>query len=490
MGAMYSDRRGDFRTHFGSESNPNARAKNFMMTTRILNNFFMRNPTLFCACAFGAALLINGPIHAETQTDTEDKPTVTQPDWYSLHIQGTYTSMGHGSFHSQRADGAQSMMSKAQMDETADVTLFAGVRLGEVELYFNPEMDQGFGPSNTVGMAGYVSGEAYKVGQYDPYYRTPRLFGRYVYGLGGETQTVEDGPNQLAGNRDADAITVTIGKFGIPDIFDTNIYAHDPRSDFLNWAVAESGAFDYAAEAWGYSYGGAVEWTQDWWTVRAGFFNMSRWPNSKRLQTNFRNNQSILEAEERHDLMGQPGKIKLLAFVTNAKMGSYADAIAAGVSTGQTPTTASVRRYQLRPGGGINLEQQLTPSLGAFLKASMNDGQYEAYDFTEINQSLTTGVSLKGTDWGREDDTIGLAGLINGISSDAQRYLALGGLGILIGDGSLPRYGSEKIIEAYYKATLRHALAITADYQHVENPAYNATRGPVDFWGLRMHAEY
>ena len=382
------------------------------------------------------------------------------------------------------------MLSTAQMAETADVTLYAGVRLGGLELYYNPEMDQGFGDSGTYGVAGFVSGEAYKAGQYDPYYRTQRLFGRYVFGLGGETETVEDGINQLGGTRQTDTITVTFGKFSVVDIFDTNIYAHDPKGDFLNWSLVESGAFDYAAEWWGYSYGGAVEWNQDWWTLRAGLFNMSRQPNHKRLQVNFRQNQSMLEAEERHDWFGQPGKIKLLGFATNAKMGAYADAVRWGTANGSTPDTGQVRQYRVRPGGAVNMEQQILPGLGAFLKASMNDGKYEEYDFTEINQSVATGLSLKGTSWGREDDTVGLGLAVNEISSDAKTYFAAGGQGGLIGDGSLATYGSEKILEAYYKATFVPGVALTLDYQHVENPAYNTGRGPIDFWAFRMHAEY
>lgn len=454
--------------------------------------FRLSLPRYFPGNAFLAAFaaVLSAPAWVSPALADDPGPEAGQADWYSLHVQTTFTAMGHSSFHSLRPDGQNSMMSKAQDAETWDATLFAGVRLGQVELYFNPEMDQGFGPSNTLGMAGYVSGEAYKVGQYAPYYRTPRLFGRYVLGLGGESQTVEDGPNQLAGTRDADNITFTFGKFGVTDIFDTNAYAHDPRADFLNWSVISSGAFDYAAEAWGYTYGAAAEWTEDWWTLRAGFFDMSRQPNTRYLDRGFTNNQSVVEAEERHELWGQPGKLKIMAYMTNAKMASYADAVAWGLANGQTPDVSKVRRYELRPGGGVNAEQQITPGVGAFLKASMNDGRYEAFDFTEINQSLTAGLAVSGSHWGRDDDTFGLAGVINGISGDAQRYFRQGGMGILIGDGSLPSYGFEQIIEIYYKATLVQGVALTADYQHVENPAYNATRGPIDFWGVRMHAEY
>ncbi len=436
----------------------------------------------FRACSVTAAW----PMIALAQTPDES----TAPDWYSLHIQGTYATQGHPGFGSAIPDGPQSMLSKAQMAETADITLYAGLRLGRVEFFVNPEMDQGFGPSDTHGVAGYTSGEAYKAGQYDPYYRMARLFGRVVWDLGGDSVDVPDGINQIAGVRTADSIVLTLGKFGIADIFDTNTYAHDPRNDFFNWSVIDSGAFDYGAESWGYTYGAALEWTQDWWTVRAGIFDMSRQPNQADLTVNFQNNQTVAEFEERHHWRGHPGKIKVLGFLTDARMGAYADALRLGAASGQTPDTALVRRYHLRGGGGINLEQEALDGVGLFAKASMNDGRYEEYDFTDIDRSLAAGISLSGTLWGRPLDGLGLAGVANGLSSDARRYFAAGGIGGIIGDGSLPAYGSEKILEAYYRIGIVDGVHLTADYQHVVNPAYDKVRGPIEMWAFRLHAEY
>ena len=412
------------------------------------------------------------------------------PQWYSLHLQGTSTTQAHPAFSSAIPNGPESMKSHAQAATTNDATLFAGVRVGVFEFYANPEMDQGFGLSNTLGVAGYTSGEAYKVGMLDPYFRMQRLFGRTVIGLGGNSQTVEDGFNQIAGSHDADNVTLTFGKFAVTDVFDNNSYAHDPRADFLNWSIIDMGAFDYAADSWGYTYGGAAEWNQAWWTLRGGIFDLSRQPNDKYLVRGFGQYQSVAEAEERHEIWGAPGKVKALFFLTSANMGSYADALTLASETGTSPNTALVRHWQTRPGGGLNVEQQIMPDLGSFLRASMNDGTKEAYEFTEINQSVSGGLSLKGERWSRAEDTIALGGSVNAISNDARQYLAAGGQGILIGDGQLPSYGGEKIIEAYYKATLIPGIATTADYQHVINPAYNAVRSSIDFYALRLHAEF
>jgi high affinity Mn2+ porin len=412
------------------------------------------------------------------------------PQWYSTHIQATSTTQSHPQFSSTIPDGPESMKSHGQTATTNDITLFAGVRIGSFELYANPEMDQGFGLSNTLGVAGYTSGEAYKIGMRNPYFRMQRLFGRTVLGLGGESQTVSDDSNQLEGIHDGNNITLTLGKFSVVDVFDNNSYAHDPRADFLNWSIIDMGAFDYAADSWGYTYGGAAEWNQSWWTLRGGIFDLSRQPNDKYLVRGFDQYQSVAEAEERHQLFNQPGKVKALIFLTCANMGSYADALTMAHQTGSTPNTVTVRHWQTRPGGGLNVEQQIMPGLGSFVRASTNDGTKEAYEFTEINHSLSGGLSLKGDRWNRTDDTLGVGGAINAISNEARRYLAAGGQGILIGDGQLPTYAGEQIIEAYYKVALVSGVATTADYQRVINPAYNAVRGPIDFYSLRFHAEF
>lgn len=411
------------------------------------------------------------------------------PDWLSLHAQSTVVVQYHPSFRSPYR-GPNSMAPQSVGDETFDATLFAGVRLWRGgAVYFNPEIDQGFGLSDTLGAAGFPSGEAYKVGDKNPYFRPQRLYFRQSFDLGGDVQTVADGVNQAAETQTANNLVVTVGKFSVGDIFDTNTYAHDPRGDFLNWSLIDAGAFDYAADAWGYASGTAVEWTQDWWTLRAGAFNLSKIPNGKVLETNFSQFELVGEAEERHTLFGHDGKVKLLGYLNRGRMGRYSDAVALGDATHTVPSTALVRRYASRPGGEINIEQGLTDDLGVFLRASMNDGSKEAYEFTEINKSVSAGLSLKGTSWNRGGDTVGIAGVMNGLSRDARDYFAAGGLGILIGDGRLPHYGTEDIVEAYYAARLTSWLTMTADCQFIDNPAYNRDRGPVSIFALRFHAQ-
>lgn len=409
---------------------------------------------------------------------------------WSVHGQATFVDEYHPAFRAPYT-GPNSLDPRSRGDETLDATLFLGLRLWDGgEVYANPEIDQGFGLSNTLGVAGFPSGEAYKVGSSSPYFRLQRLFFRQTFNLGGNVETVESGANQLATTRTANNLVITAGKISVTDIFDTNAYAHDPKNDFLNWSVIDAGAYDYAADAWGYSYGIASEWTQDWWTLRAGLFDLSRVPNTTALETGFAQFELVAEGEERHTWWGMPGKLKLLGFVNRGRMGSYDDAVRLAQMTVTTPDTGLVRRYRSRPGMSINFEQQIDADVGVFARASINDGSREADEFTEINRSLSVGLSLKGTDWDRPNDTVGLAGVVNELSAPARRYLADGGLGILIGDGRLPHYGTEDIVEIYYAAQLSDGLDAGVDYQFVANPAYNRDRGPVSVLGFRLHGQF
>jgi high affinity Mn2+ porin len=455
-----------------------------------------------CLVGFGliASVMLDGqaaraadepPDSAQAALDAETPPAAApEAEVYSFHAQFTNVTQYHPSFTSPYR-GAHSLDPGNRGDETVDLTLFVGARLWQGgEIYADPEVDQGFGLSNTLGVAGFPSGEAYKIGEADPYVRLPRAFFRQTIDLGGEDQPVEPDANKLGGTHTADNIVVTAGKFSVVDIFDTNQYAHDPRADFLNWSIIDAGAFDYAADAWGYTYGAAVEWTQSWWTVRGGVFDLSRTPNSKHLERGFGQFSLNAEFEERHTLFDQPGKLKLLVYENRGRMANYLDAVRESEVTGRSPDLNLVRHFSSRPGVILNLEQQIVSSLGMFVRASIDDGRKEAYEFTEINRSISSGLSLKGDRWNRPDDTIGLAGVINGLSNPAVAYFRAGGLGNLIGDGRLPNYGLEKTIETYYSASVFEGTKLTLDYQYIQNPAYNSDRGPVSVFGFRVHVEF
>jgi high affinity Mn2+ porin len=407
---------------------------------------------------------------------------------FSLHGQTTFVEQYAFPFRAPYA-GTNSLASNSGR-ETWDANLFIGFRPWQGgEFWIDPEIDQGFGLSGTFGVAGFPSAEAYKVGSAYPYARIPRYFFRQTINLGGETQKVESGVNQFAGSQTTDRLVITIGKISVVDIFDANKYAHDPRSDFLNWLAVDTGAFDYAADAWAYTYAAVAEWYSGQWTLRAGVFDAPVVPNSTDLDPTFHQFQIVGEVERRYDLWGQPGKIAVTGFLTRARMGSFAAAVQLAQLTGPPADITAVRTYTSKPGIAANLEQQIIPDVGVFARAGWNPGKLEPDAFTDADATFAGGVSLGGKLWGRPDDTIGIAGLLNTITREHEAYFNAGGLTALLGDGKLPHPGPEKILEAYYRLPVSK-WKVTFDYQFVMNPAYNRDRGPVSIIATRLHTEF
>jgi high affinity Mn2+ porin len=428
--------------------------------------------------------------------------TMPDPDIVNFHGQGTFVWQGTPAFRSPFM-GANSLQPVANGRETVDATLFAGLRLWQgAELWVDPEIDQGHGLAETHGLAGFASGESYKLGFTYPYARVQRYFIRQTIDLGGETQKVDADINQFAGSLSENRLVLTVGKFAVVDMFDTNKYANNPKTDFLNWSLINAGTFDYAGDAWGYTYAAAAEWYQGRFTFRGGVFDMSATPAgggmnaaAYGLDEGFNQLQYVGEIEERHELWGEPGKLKITGFVIHGRMGDFQDAInlsqpGQSFAGDASDALASVRTYRNRPGVSLNLEQQINDSVGVFARAGWADGTVEPWDFTDIDRTVQAGVSIGGKQWGRPDDTIGIAGVINGLAPVHAAYFNAGGLGILVGDGALPNPGLEDIIEAYYSYALTSSTKVSVDYQFIANPAYNADRGPVNVFAGRFHTAF
>jgi high affinity Mn2+ porin len=413
-----------------------------------------------------------------------------EADRFSIHGQTTFVEQGYPAFRSPY-EGPSSLTGGAQGRETWDTTLYLGTRLWQgAEFWIDPEVYQGFGLDGTHGVAGFTNGEAYKVGANYPYSRIQRAFIRQTIDFGGDTQKVDAGFNQFAQSQTADRLVLTVGKFDVADVFDNNKYAHDPRSDFLNWAIIDTGTFDYAADALGFTIGAAAEWYHGNWTLRGGFFDLSVVPASVQLNPSFQEFQWVGEIERRYNLWGHPGKMAISGFLSRGGMGSFENAVALTAVTGGPADIAAVRQYQSRGGVSMNIEQEITSDLGTFVRAGWADGNIEPYAFTDIDRTVAGGISLSGKQWGRPDDTVGLAGVVNGISAQHAAFLNDGGLGIVVGDGQLPNPGLETIIEAYYSYALSKSTRVSADYQLVVNPAYATERGPVNVFAGRFHSQF
>lgn len=414
-------------------------------------------------------------------------PTDTESDRWEIHGQSTVIGQGYPAFRALYT-GPNSLTPAPQFQETWSNSLFLNARLWDGgEVYYNPELLQGFGLDNTVGLGGFSNGEAQKSDFPYPHYNTSRLFLRQTFGFGGEQEELASSGSQLGGKADVSRLTLQVGKFGVLDVFDGNSYAKDTRKDFMNWSIWAPGAFDYAADKLGLTYGATAELNQKDWALRGGYFLMDAVSNSNNFDTNvFRRGEYVVELETRYNLFSQPGKLRSIGWINSAFSGSYRETLddpALNLDIAQT------RRGRIKYGYVVNVEQALSSDVGLFGRWSWNDGRTEIMAFTDIDSSLSLGTSIKGTKWGRPDDVIGIAGASNGLSRDHRDFLAAGGLGPLIGDGAL-NYRREQIIETYYAYAINKSLTLTADYQFVTNPAYNADRGPVSIFSGRLHGEF
>jgi high affinity Mn2+ porin len=421
--------------------------------------------------------------------DVGDSRAIDPYSW-NVHGQLTLIEQGYPAFRSPY-QGTNSLTGASQIQNTTSATAFVGYRPWDgTEVYINPELMQGFGLNNTLGVAGFPNGEAQKSNFPMPRIDIARVFVRQTFGLGGEQETIEDGPNQFAGKQDISRITVTAGRFAVLDIFEGNSYSHDPRVDFLNWNMYCCGSYDVTMDKIGYTWGAAAELNQKSWAIRAGYFLVPAVSNANSYDIHIsERGEYIGELELRYSLFSQPGKFRLMGWANIANMGGYADALAMPVTTPDYPDITQTRHVRTNYGFVANLEQAITADLGIFSRASWSPGRVELIGWTDCDQSLSFGAVLKGSAWGRPDDKIGVAGVVEGLSSIARAYFAAGGLGILIGDGQL-NYRPERILEAYYAYCVNKWATFTFDYQFIDNPGYNADRGPVSAFSGRLHAQF
>lgn len=442
---------------------------------------------LFPLFAYGVS-----SVEADPEVDSE-KATPDDTAWYSLHGQATYVLQYKNKFNSPYV-GDKSLLSTGDVGKsyTVTVTPFMGVRLWQgAEVFYNPEAAEGVPFSNLSGLGGFTNGEMQRGNLVPMQFYNARAFIRQTIGLGGGVEHIEDGPNQIKGNVDKRRVTLTYGWVSALDYFDSNRYSHDPRTQFLNWSIMAAGAYDFAANGRGYTYGVVGEYFDAGWTVRLARLAMPKSPNGMSLDYQLTQQYGdTVEVEREHKLLGQDGAVRLLLFQNRGIMAKFSDAVNQAQQGGYSPPNILTSRtgYQQKWGYVINAEQAMFDDVGVFARWSWNNGQSETEAFTDISRSLSAGTSIKGSFWRRPDDTYGLAFSFNGISSSQINYLSQGGSTMFIGDGKIA-YQGERILETYYSVNLFKGAYLSADYQYIQNPAYNSNRGPVSFFGLRAHFE-
>jgi high affinity Mn2+ porin len=432
-----------------------------------------------------AFAFIVATLFPRTQDPQEEKNV---PEDWSLHAQGTVVTQEHGAFPSSYS-GPHSFSDRHERATSMTGTLFLGRRLWTgAALYMDPEVAGGEGLSRTLGVAGFPNGETTRVAKTTPTPYLARLYVEQSFALSDQLEPVDAGPNQLGGKECPSRLTLTAGKVAALDFFDANRYSHDPRTQFMNWALMADGAWDYPADTRGYTWGAAVELIDPEWALRYGLFAMPRSANGMVIDTAFPNaHAQALELEKSVHVLPIAGKVRLLGFVNNADMGHYRATI--DDPSLAMDVTRSRRADSVKFGFGANAEQPITEDFGAFARVGWNDGRTESFAFTEIDRTAQVGLSARGAWWDRPSDTVGLAAVVNGLSPDHESYLRRGGLGFILGDGRL-NYGPEAILETYYAAKFKDVLSVSFDYQLIEHPGYNRDRGPVSVFAIRVHVDF
>ena len=427
-------------------------------------------------------------------------PDSTKPDDWSSHFQLTVINQIHSGFHAKYS-GMNSLSDSVEPAATSiTTTLFLGRKLWKgAAIYANPEVSGGRGLSYSVGVAGALNGETYRIGNPEPVLSLSRAYFEQIFPLGhsNDYEDIPDVVNQVAERVPTHRITIRAGKYAMADFYDVNPYSHDARSQFLNWSLMANGAWDYPADVKGYTEGLLVEWHTPNWAIRLSSVAVPVVANHPKMEYVFDKAMSETAELERETKIGtHPGTIRLLFSYTQSRAPSYKSGLTA-LQAGDTTLLKVIDGNGEgtsygghKTGIGMNANQEITDNIGAFARIGWNDGQYATWAFTEIDQTASAGLSFKGTPWKRKDDVVGFAAVVNGISAAHQAFLKAGGYGFIIGDGNL-NYGHESIVETYYKARLYEHMYLTFDYQYVTNPGYNKDRhGPVSVFAFRGHIEF
>ena len=414
------------------------------------------------------------------------------------HGQTTYINQRYNNFTSSYS-GMNSLASQKAMSYTWSGTLFFGARVApNTDVYFNPEVISGVAFSGLTGLGGFSNGEGSKaVGAQAKFY-SARAFMRHTINQEGDKVVLENEANQITQTVSSNRVVMTAGQFSTLDIFDDSRYAKDPRIQFMNWGNMTYLAYDYAADARGYSTGLAGEWYLDHWVLRASRMLAPKNPNGRDLNWQILNTYGDqFEIEHQHHIGELPGKVSVLAYRNKMILARFSDATNYVVANNAQDTQAinNVRtNYQYKTGVGIHGEQALTHDLGIYARVFTSDGRTETMSFTEADNSISVGMGMNGTSWARPHDSIGISMMQNGLSSYRRSYLQAGGVSYFIGDYAGPSqtisYRPERVGEVYYNAIVVKNLLAGLNYQHINNPAYNASRGPVNIISFRIHAEF
>ncbi len=432
-------------------------------------------------------------------SESEDSAAIMFPhaEWDRIWVSGqaNFISQWHPEFHSPY-QGKNSLTPEAQDTTSRVLTLNLGWRATRTtEFLCDVQETGGHGLGEALGVAGFFNLDVVRNPTLSKAPYIARLMWHQVIPLGGKKVAVERTAYSLFGELPERRLEFRFGKMSLPDFFDINTYGSDTNFQFMNWAVDNNGAYDYAADTRGFTYAGLVEFHDRNYVLRFAEALMPKVANGIHLDADISRAHAENFEVELHGKMHRKlpeGTVRLLTFVNHANMGDYRDAVDSWLADPATPVP-DITRHPLQTtvkyGFGGNFEQPLSGWMGLFGRWGWNEGRHESFVYTEVDQTWQIGAAGNGSRWGRKLDRMGLVFVSNGISHDHATYLADGGLGFLLGDGKL-NYARENILESFYTLHVWRGIFPAAGVQYVVHPGYNVDRGPVVVPTLRLHLEF
>ena len=457
----------------------------------------------------GAAPQPGSVEHAQPPVSAGESTVFPHPDAapYFIAGQANIVFQSNPGFHSPY-EGPNSFLARGEYKVSLLGTFYTGIQLHRhprfnIDLIFDLESSGGRGLSQALGLAGFTNLDVVRNPNLGSVPYVARIQLHQTFGFTSRLTNAQRTPFSLATKIPERRLDLRIGKLSLPDVLDINGPASDSHLQFLNWTADNNGAWDYAADTRGYTYGVVTEYDDRQFSARYAFALMPTVANGVNLDWNLRRARGDnYEFEYRQTPFARflapdrKGAVRLLGFVNHANMGLYHNAInealaerAAGDPSATPSITAHTPAATVKYGVGLNFEQELTPDLRAFGRFGWNEGQHESFAYTEVDQTFEFGGDLAGARWSRPHDKLGLALISNAIKHDHQQYLALGGLGFLLGDGRL-HYAREDILETYYTAQNWRGLYSAFDLQLIAHPGYNQDRGPVAVFSVRTHVDF
>jgi len=439
-----------------------------------------------------AVLFVLKSIAAGAQDASQPPATLLDHDpadrWY-VGGQVNLIAQRHGTFTAPYS-GEHSFDPARESALSRLITVYAGARLGEGwEVILHIESAGGGGLSDALGLAGFTDLDVVRNPTLGAKPYVARASVRKIIALSSERTPASPTPIALSAAVPARRLEIRAGKLSLVDFFDLNAVGSDSHLQFENWTVDNNGAYDYAADTRGYTVGVILEYDEPRWSLRGAEALMPTVANGLTLDWHVQRARG-----ENVELELRPTATftaRLLGYANHANMGRYDEAVRAFAERRDEKPDIEAHRAQgrVKYGAGVNLEWRAGADWRAFMRSGWNEGQNESFAYTEVNDSFAAGADLSGARWSRGGDRIGIAIVSNGLSTPHRAYLRFGGLGFLLGDGTL-RYGREGIVESYYTARLWRGVFASAGAQYVRNPGYNQDRGPVLVTSVRMHVDF